>query len=502
MTLGDLEDALKNLDIYGLYLRGFEAKTGDVTDEPEAGLETVLTIKLTIEGDLEPQWTLISERATAQNQTRNLNWADRVRLAPTRLGAVAAHNLSWRRGSILNKVSEERVDASAALVKAARHARSVFGEVAKDQLGETLRIVEDTANDLGIPIGDEVKAMLDAHSISFAGGTISLHDDNGVPLRGLGIGSTRLLIAGLQRCAAQQSSIILIDELEHGLEPHRIIRLLDALGAKEKIPPLQVFMTTHSPVVVRELSGDQLYVVRCEEDKHEATVIGTADDVQGTIRRHPEALLAPSVIVCEGASEVGLVRGLEQYLTSQGSRSIAACGVAIVDGGGSSIFARATTFQSLGYRTAVVRDSDVQLATGLEATFKSSGGFVVAWRPGRALEDELFMSLTDDGVDELIAQAIEFREESLVDDHIKSASNNAKDLNAIQEESLIGGISLESRAILGKAARSGKGWFKNVGAMQAVARDVIGPDLPHADEEFRAIIYQLFDWAADVAKRR
>jgi hypothetical protein len=74
---------------------------------------------------------------------------------------------------------------------------------------------------------------MDAGSVAFTGGAISLHDEEGVPLRALGLGSTRLLIAGLQREAAQRSSMILINELEHGLEPHRIIRLLGALGAKD-----------------------------------------------------------------------------------------------------------------------------------------------------------------------------------------------------------------------------------------------------------------------------
>jgi hypothetical protein len=91
---------------------------------------------------------------------------------------------------------------------------------AQDQLGETLGIVATTAAELGIPIGENVKAMLDAHSVSFTGGTISLHDDEGIPLKGLGTGSTRLLIAGLQRKAAAETAIILVDETEYGLEPH------------------------------------------------------------------------------------------------------------------------------------------------------------------------------------------------------------------------------------------------------------------------------------------
>jgi len=196
ITFGGLDDTLKNFETYGTYLRGFDAKTGAIEDEPERDLETVLTLRLTVAADLEPSWTLVSKRAEAQGIGRNLVWGDRVRLAPTRIGALADYHLGWRRGSVLNRVSEDRVNASGALAKAARDARAAFGEVAQGQLGETLGIVVTVAKELGIPIGKDIKAMLDANSVSFSGGTISLHDENGIPLRGLGVGSTRLLIAG------------------------------------------------------------------------------------------------------------------------------------------------------------------------------------------------------------------------------------------------------------------------------------------------------------------
>lgn len=416
VTLGDLSDELMNIDHYGLYLRGFDGSTGAITEEPEANQETVLTVRLTVQGDLEPQWALISERATAQNQSRNLNWTDRISLAPTRLGAFNEHNLSWRRGSILNRVSEERADASAALVKAARDVRIGFGEQAKEQLGQVLQTVLETAVELGVPVGNEVKALLDAHSVSFSGGTISLHDEQGIPLKALGLGSARLLIAGLQRRAAEDAAIILIDELEHGLEPHRIIRFIDALGAKEQEPPLQVFMTTHSPVAVRELAGSQIFVVRRTEGIHSARLVGTADEVQGTIRLFPEALLAPSILVCEGASEVGLVRGLSQYRVRQGERSLTACGVAIVDGGGDNTFKRANAFKSLGYRVAVLRDSDVHPTPDVEAAFVADGaGTVFAWREDFALEDELFSSLSNPAVAALVDLAVDLKEATFLD---------------------------------------------------------------------------------------
>ena len=109
------------------------------------------------------------------------------------------------------------------------------------------------AQELGVHIGAKAKALLDSHSVSFGGGTISLHNENGVPLRSLGVGSTRLLVAGLQRKAAGRASIVLSDELEYGLEPHRIARFLGSLGAKEAAAPFQAFLTTHSPVALREL---------------------------------------------------------------------------------------------------------------------------------------------------------------------------------------------------------------------------------------------------------
>ena len=500
-TLGELDDGLKNLDAYGMFLRGFDPATGEISDEPEKDAETVLSLRLTVSSDLEPSWALVSERAEAQGLARNLNWGDRVRLAPTRIGALADFHLGWRRGSVLNRVSEERADASAALAKAARDARAAFGEEAQGQLGETLDIVGTTARELGIPIGENIKAMLDAHSVSFSGGTISLHDEAGIPLRGLGIGSTRLLIAGLQRKAAAKSTIILLDELEYGLEPHRIIRLLGSLGAKEETPPLQVFMTTHSPVALRELSGAQLYVARRSGDRHVLLSVGATDDVQSTIRLYPDAFLAPSVIVCEGASEVGLIRGLDQHRTAQGRDAITALGTALVDcGGGDSDrpFARAKAFHVLGYRAAVVRDDDKKPTAGTEKDFIENGGHVIAWRDGRALEDELFLSLSDDGVKKLLARAIDLHGNELINEHIKSATKNAKDLAAVLAEVDAGGVSAECRTALGAAARTRRsGWFKSVTWMEEVARSIVGPDLPNADAGFRDLVEGIFLWCGN-----
>lgn len=491
-TIGELNDQLKGLDAYGNYLRGFDKETGKIEDEPGAGLETVLTVMVTVSSDLEPIWTLFSERAEALGQSRGLGWSDRQQIAPTRIGVSNDYNLSWRKGSILNRVSDERASAASELVQAVRDARSSFGNKAEKQLKETLATVGRIVSDLGIPVGGSVKALMDARSISINSGSISLHDAAGVPLRGLGVGSTRLLIAGLQREASEGSSILLVDELEHGLEPHRIIRLLGSLGAKDADPPLQVFASTHSPVVLRELSGSQMFVVRNLVERHEILNVGIASDMQGTIRSFPDAFLAPSVLVCEGASEVGLIRGLDQFRVSRAKNSVSAAGVALVDAGGvSKIYGRAFCLQRLGYRVAVLRDDDEKPSLEDEKRFKVGGGTVFVWRDGRALEDELFCSLSDASVNQLIEFAIELRSVENIEEHIKSCTSGKSSLKNCR-----GDLSEANRVILGKAARNKSNpWFKTVGWMEAIGRDILGPNIAMTEISFRKILKAIFIWA-------
>ena len=203
-----------------------------------------------------------------------------------------------------------------------------------------------------------------------------------MPLRALGLGSSRLLIAALQRKAAENVTTFLIDELEYGLEPHRIIRLLGALGAKEERPPLQVFATSHSPIAVTELSAHQLHIVRRNGVQHRVTRASDAGDVQGTIRAHAHALLASSIVVCEGGSEIGLICGLDQHFTASGETSLSACGATLVNRNGDETFTRALAWQFLdtGPPSSEKRQTRPQwprppsLATGARYSHGAVGG--------------------------------------------------------------------------------------------------------------------------------
>src|ERR1700761_9799185 len=170
LTVGLLPEPLKNIESYGEFLRGFNSVTGVIEDEPSSTLETVLTVRLKVEGDLEPTWTLYSERAEQQGLERSMSWKDRGALAPARIGTYASVNLSWSRGSVLNRLTDERANLGAELALAARAARTSFGAQAGPQLAQTLQVVTATAGTLGVPVGTGAQALLDAHSVSIGDG--------------------------------------------------------------------------------------------------------------------------------------------------------------------------------------------------------------------------------------------------------------------------------------------------------------------------------------------
>lgn len=206
VTVGALPDRLMDLDVLGEVLRGFDPNRKSIEDEPSDELEVVLTFQLTVSEDLDPKWALYSKRTEFDPYQRQLQWKDRVELAPRRIGDHASANLSWTRGSILTRISEEKLAVGSDLVSAAREARLAFGDKSGAQIGAILDLVADKAIAMGIDMGTKPTALLDADALSFSDGAIALHTEDGVPLRNLGTGSNRLLLAALHREASSTAS--------------------------------------------------------------------------------------------------------------------------------------------------------------------------------------------------------------------------------------------------------------------------------------------------------
>ncbi|MDX0426262.1 AAA family ATPase [Sinorhizobium medicae] len=501
LVLGALEDALKTIDAYGDFLRGYDASNNELEDEPGSGLETTLCLRLTVGQDLEPVWSLESARAAAKGLEKNLRWADRERLSPLRLGAGGDSHLAWRRGSLLNKLSDEKPNTSGVLSAAARDARMTFGDKAKDQLKEAIEIVNATAKGLGISVGSTATAMLDIHSVAFGSGSISLHDETGIPLRGMGTGSKRLLTAGLHKEASKSKSIALIDEIETGLEPHRIVRFLKSLGSKDAEPTMQVFATSHSPIALQELSFNQVFIVRHDKPGGKTSVLAAPSDAQGALRATSSSFLAKSVLVCEGKTEIGFVRGIDLFRVEvRDKESVDAAGVSLLDcDGGSETrpFERAASFQALGYRVAVFIDNDRPIPEAEATAFVERGGALFHWAEGQSIEDAIICSATGSIVLAILEAAERLNPDDfdLLDSKIKSASGGKLNFEDAKSFAEMDCLSSEQKAWIAKAAGGKKGWFKDIGRMEALAREVVGPRFEDFDEPFKKVLKSIIMWA-------
>lgn len=155
----------------------------------------------------------------------------------------------------------------------------------------------------------------------------------------------------------------------------------------------------------------------------------------------------------------------------------------------------------MGYRVLVFIDADKPVSTaGLIERFVAAGGQYVTWRPGFALEDELFRHSSNDAVHALLNKADEMVGRELMGEHVKSKSHGQVTLDAIEAERINGGYTPASRALLGIAARNNKnGWFKSVTGFQEIAKDVVGPHIESAEPGFVAITNLLWGWTSAAA---
>ena len=504
VTLGALNDELKNIEAYGMFLRSFDSITSAISDEPQAGQEIVLTLKLTVAEDLDGDWLLYSDRAEAEGVERRFPWKHRELIAPARLGVASNHHLAWGGRSVLNKLSEESLDISATLAQLGRTARQTFSGREIEGIANVLGRVKTLANNLGVPVG-ELKALLDVNSVSLSHGAISLHNSDNTPLRQLGTGSGRLLVSGLQK-SASTSNIFIVDEAEYGLEPFRISRLLHELGSKEVNSEQQVFITTHSPYVLRELQAVQLHVIRKAltapfppphmNYSHLIYSLSGEDVQQSTLRVCAEAFFSQSVIVCEGKTEIGLVRGIDLYNQDMNTATIQSLGASCADGGGDSMFIRAKVFRSLGYPTALFKDSDkTEEHVDLSSEARAQGIQIFEWENGYSTEDALFNCCPAAVISDLLNLAVERKSADSINSNILAFSENK-----ISLDDCVNRFEDSMRPVLAKAAKSKKGaWFKDIEPAENIARTMIGPQYVDFHQILKKPLDSIFTWARPAA---
>lgn len=424
VTIGELSKTLLSDGRFGLYLRGLAAD-GTINDEPVDTDQPVLTVRLSVDATMEPVWSLACDRYPIP---RILSNRDRALFCLVRLAGDEARHLTWAQGSVLSKITGANDETAQMLADAYRVARASANLKSISELSTAANEAERAARKLGAYVNSSYGPALELGRGGFNAGSIALHDGV-IPLRLAGLGTRRLATLAVQRSAVTEGAIVLVDELEQGLEPHRVMGAMSQLKAWQAeaddnfLPRGQILMTTHSDVVIGELPPSALFVMNRGRDAlaiiKQASACG---DLSRIMKHAPRALFARRILICEGATELGLMLGLrEAYPPRHNGVPIEQAGAAIINGQGAAAPPLSWALAVLGYRVALFRDSDRVLEPKWRHHLNQVGVQVIEYGDSLNTEEAIFLAAPDGIVDELLAAISDIISSPTVLDHLRKA---------------------------------------------------------------------------------
>ncbi len=242
-------------------------------------------------------------------------------------------------------------------------------------------------------------------------------------------------------------------------------------------------MTTHSPVVLRELDAIDIFAVRSVAgtttvksvaNTVPASIVRNLRDlqpqallrrIQGRLRRSPDAFLARKVIIGEGRTEQGLLRGLDAFWSTNPScDSFALRGAIAIDGGGNANApALAEHLLALGYSVFLLVDTDKRVKPELVESIKRQGGMVHEWADDCSTEERLFLDVPWATVADLIKFSGECvnPESVLYNINIACAAHKLPEITDLALPAALDKSAF--RRALGKAAKNERTpWFKDI----------------------------------------
>lgn len=461
-TFTEFPDEFMAEDKFGLYLRKSGVPYDSISnDEPIAGLPICLTIQLTVDSTLEPHWEIVCNR----NEAKPITNRDRSKLPIGCVGSDCAKDLVWGRFSILQKYADAKGVLHDAYTKALREASN---KVDLGKLDSLTGDVVSIGNKFGVGFDNEIKNKLLVHSGSFSA-SAGLYDGS-VPLNLRGLGSQRLLSMGLNATAYQNGTVLLIDEIEHGLEPYRLRSLINELRTLTTSAG-QVILTTHSPVVLTECSASELGIVNSNQGMTKVYTLDKADkdvyaQMQAQIRSDADAFLSKALIVCEGKTECGFIKALDDFVEETKGYRLAYKGVGIAMGCGENTFKYARAFHDCGYPICIFMDSDKETEKATKEYYRTSLGIpIFDWDEPNSIEQQFFGDLPDNLVQQLLNIAVDEKGVDTIGTALKSKGIQ---YNVYEERIELKDFSEQTRKALGELAKrkskSGKSgeWYKRI----------------------------------------
>lgn len=455
-TFTELPDILLAEDRYGLYLRrsGVELKP-DVDDEPIDGAPLCITIELTIDASLEPKWAVVCNR----KEHKPISNADRRLIQIGFVGDNCSKDMVWGKHSVLQKYANSKDTLHEAYTTALREAIDKADLSSLDAVSET---IVGIGKQYGVGFDSELKSKIMMQNGSFSS-TVGVFEGS-TPLSQRGTGSQKLLSIGLNIQSFSGNALLLIDEIETGLEPYRLKSLIAELRATHENSG-QVIFTTHSPVAVTECTIKELVIINSKAGTTSAHTLFSEDEennknFQAEIRRNADAFLSRRIIVCEGKTEIGFIRAFDKFLYATKNYRMAYKGIGTADGGGSTIFKCVNVLLKCGYNICLLMDSDLSDEESEKQILRDKGISVFDWDAPNALEEQVFNDIPFNGANELLNISAEEKGFTSVCDKLNSKGISC---TVTDDNIVLPTIDIETQRSIGTVAKHNKSeWYKRI----------------------------------------
>lgn len=496
VTIGDVPRELLSEQKYGLFcqLKNGETITDNVLEDGADQSKLFLTIKLSVDKDLSPHWSITNGREGESDI--EISPSDRARFNMFFLSDYVDNHFSYSKGSPLyalvrgNLTDDSEIERK--LLELSHKANeSISKENGFQQFNTPLEEINKTAQTLGVEVAD-LKALIEVKDNVYSQSSISLHNSS-IPIHTYGKGSKRLLSIAIQLSLVQQGGILLIDEIEQGLEPDRIVNLVRHL---QKTGKGQVFITTHSSDALCEADYNELFIVNPR--KGEECILACAKELQPLLRSNPSSFFAKRIICCEGKTELGILRFIDSYLQEKDQCSFSSKGVWIAEcGGGEKHLDTALVLHSLGYDIAVFCDNDIT-NDSYKLKLKDvidNGIPVFKWSDGKCCEEQLLSDIPWPEVIQLVSYVLAVNETEALELDTGTIIHATDRLEVFDEDSqLIYRDKLAKRAKMNKKKKSTR-WFKDIDGGECLCQAWLN-SLPAAEDTsvLKTVFQALTTW--------
>ena len=395
-------------DKYGMYLRGWDTVNNEIRSELKEEYERIITIRLEIADDLEPHWYVYNE--CQEENKKDINNKDRARFNCFMVSDYLEKHFTWGSGTPLYAISKGDMDLSEYNSKFIKPIRDAVDKINENDFSTLNKCFEDSISSELIPIAN-TKTRLEAKDIHFSISKLSLHDKNGVPYRLKGKGTKRLLSTSIQLATVKDGGITLIDEIEQGLEPDRVKKLVNLIKTTTQESNNQIFITTHSNNVITELGAENIFIIRRNDTDGAIIAKEVPKELTDVVRACAEAFFAQKVIVCEGKTEVGICRAIDNYLKANNEHVMSYYGCIAIEGSGSEFAKRSNTIKNLGFETLVFCDSDRACSPSKE-DLNNVGVIICDCEESNSIETQVFKDLPFDVIIDIVNFVIAERYDS------------------------------------------------------------------------------------------